>query len=163
LASRSQSAAIRNHFFTVALSGIVVTSWPAGAAMYGDWFQSDDDTECDLLTVPIHKNDPVVIFQARRDAKAISVSVTGRHLQVGKLIIAVDKRQVITLDLADLFGRSEPIAPLPFELTEAMRDGQTIDVEWSEEDREPLRAQYSINQDGLDAWDACTKRLSETK
>ena len=164
MARRSHSATIRNHFFfTVALAGIAVTSWSAGAAMYGDWFQSKDDTECDLLTVPIHENDPAVIFRARVAAKAISVSVKGRRLQAGRLIIAVDKRQVIALDLVDPFGRDEPIAPLPFELSEAMRDGYTIDVEWREEDRPPLKAQYSISQDGLEAWDACTKRLSEVK
>jgi hypothetical protein len=157
--ARRCGRAIRNHFFTVALAGIVLTSGPASAAMYGDWFQSNDDRECDLLTVPIHENDPVVIFQARRDAKLISMSVTGRHLQSGKLIITVDERQVITLDLADSFGRNEPIASFPLELSEAMRDGYTMDVEWREKDRDPVKAKYTISQDGLGAWEACTNGL----
>ena len=149
----------------ILLTGIVAgtcgtTATARAAKIYGNWVESADNTECVLFTVP-QDSGPIIMLRARNKIRAISVAAKGGHdLQAGRLIITVDQRQVITLDL---IGRGEPMALLPFELSEAMRDGRVIDIEWSEKGHEPVTASYPISRDGFDAWDACAKWQSEAR
>ena len=149
----------------ILLTGIVAgtcgtTATARAAKIYGNWVESADNTECVLFTVP-QDSGPIIMLRARNKIKVISVAAKGGHdLQAGRLIITVDQRHVITLDL---IGRGEPMALLPFELSEAMRDGRVIDIEWSENGHEPVTASYPISRDGFDAWDACAKWQSEAR
>jgi hypothetical protein len=149
----------------ILLTGIVAgtcgtTATARAAKIYGNWVESADNTECVLFTVP-QDSGPIIMLRARNKIKVISVAAkSGHDLQAGRLIITVDQRQVVTLDL---IGRGEPMALLPFELSEAMRDGRVIDIEWSEKGHEPVTASYPISRDGFDAWDACAKWQSEAR